>query len=74
MFGFDKSVFVTAARNSLDGTDRRTDSAETLFDSQDKIEVIQVSEVKKEGGKWTEARDWWNGVKRHVTNGWLELE
>ncbi|GAA5829712.1 hypothetical protein JCM3766R1_001275 [Sporobolomyces carnicolor] len=74
MFGFDKSVFVTAARNSLDGTDRWADSAETPFDSQDKIEVIQVSKVKKEGGKWTEARDWWNGVKRHVTNGWLELE
>jgi hypothetical protein len=26
------------------------------------IEVVKVEKIKKEGGKWIEAKDWWNGL------------
>ncbi|GAA5965918.1 hypothetical protein JCM21900_006042 [Sporobolomyces salmonicolor] len=29
-------------------------------------EAVEVDKVKKEGGKWVDAREWWNGAKKRV--------
>ncbi|GAA6010805.1 hypothetical protein JCM11491_002954 [Sporobolomyces phaffii] len=70
----DKSIYVACAPASSPSSSSPESEA-----PGDEIEVVQVDKVKKEGGKWIQAREWWNGASRAgpssaSSQGWIQLE
>ncbi|GAA5928878.1 methionyl-tRNA formyltransferase [Sporobolomyces koalae] len=43
-----------------------TKSTNSIQEDKDRIQVVKVEKVKKEGGKWVESKEWWNGIKRSI--------
>ncbi|GAA5848639.1 hypothetical protein JCM5353_002760 [Sporobolomyces roseus] len=58
LFSQNKEIYITTVRESGDS----------------EVEVVKVEKVKKEGGKWIDAREWWNGVKRSIQGGGVQLQ
>ncbi|GAA5885062.1 hypothetical protein JCM16303_006386 [Sporobolomyces ruberrimus] len=70
------SLFQNPSDKHLYITTTTTTSSSTGFDDG-KENVVKVEKVKKEGGKWIDAKEWWNGTGRKMVSrekGWVRLE
>ncbi|GAA5960744.1 hypothetical protein JCM3765_007315 [Sporobolomyces pararoseus] len=74
----DKSIYITT-KPTENPTSTQVEGEEV---EREGIEVVKVEKVKKEGGKWIDSRDWWNGINKRSkksesmdsSQGWIRLE
>ncbi|GAA5907844.1 methionyl-tRNA formyltransferase [Sporobolomyces salmoneus] len=64
----DKAIYIaTLSSTTKDGP----------VENEGKVEAVKVEKVKKEGGKWIDSKEWWNGIKRSAlisVEGWVKVE
>ncbi|GAA5980230.1 hypothetical protein JCM5350_000880 [Sporobolomyces pararoseus] len=72
----DKSIYVSTKPDEKDTLQLVVEG-----DEQEEIEVVKVLKIKKEGGKWIDSKDWWNGMMKRksddgllTSRGWIQLE